>query len=226
MWRRLGELHTWRPLADAEAVHKAMKLLGIWRIEQGVIEDWLAGVYGCQQGPDLIRVGRAVRDWMCQPGVKERDPEGVFLGVCLWYDRNQKATIPLPFWSAPELYHNRLNLRIGLDWMAQFLECVTAAALRGLRELTWLLEAEKKHSNIGVTARSRLPDALDTVLRAPVVTVDSLAKALHVTTRAALGLLQQLIAARIVREVTGRTSWRVFVLDTASGKLSDIKQLP
>ncbi len=25
MWRRLGELHTWQPLADAEAVHKTLK---------------------------------------------------------------------------------------------------------------------------------------------------------------------------------------------------------
>jgi len=62
-----------------------------------VIEDWLAGVYGREQGPDLIRAGRAARDWMCQPGVKDRDPDGVFLGVCLWHDRNRKAPIPLPF---------------------------------------------------------------------------------------------------------------------------------
>ena len=54
--------------------------------------------------------------------------------------------------------------------MAQFLECVTAAGLTGLRELTRLLEAEKKRADIGVTVRSRLPDVLDAVLRAPVVT--------------------------------------------------------
>jgi hypothetical protein len=81
--------------------------------------------------------------------------------------------------------------------MAQFLECVTAAALIRLRELARLLEAEKRRADIHATARSRLPDALDAVLRVPVVTADSLAKALHVTPRAALGLLQQLMAARI-----------------------------
>jgi HTH DNA binding domain len=213
-------------LADAEAVHKTLKSLGCGRIEQGVIEDWLGGVYGREQGPDLICVGRAIRDWMCQPGVKDRDPEGVFLGIGLWCDRNRKAPIPLPFWSAPELYHNRLNLRLGVDWMAQFLECVTVAALTGLRELARLLEAEKKRSDFSVTVRSRLPDAVDAVLRAPVVTAASLAKALHVTSRAALDLLQQLTAARVVREVTGRTSWRVFTLGTTSRKLSDTKQLP
>jgi hypothetical protein len=114
------------------------------------------------------------------------------------------APIPLPFWSAPELYHHRLDLRIGLDWIAQFLNCVAEAALVGLRDLARLLEAEKKRANIGLTVRSRLPDALDAVLRAPVVTVDSLAKTLHVSPRAALGLLQQLRTAGIVREATGR----------------------
>ena len=137
----------------------------------------------------------------------------MFLGVCLWCDKNRKAPIPVPFWCAPEQYHLRLGLKIGLDWMAQFLECVTAAAQIGLCELARLLEAEKKGADLGATARSYLPAALDVVLRTPVVTADSLAKALQVTPRAALGLLQQLMAAGVVREATGRASWRAFVLE-------------
>jgi hypothetical protein len=70
--------------------------------------------------------------------------------------------------------------------MAQFLECVTAAAQIGLRELARLLETEKRHADIRVT--------------------------LQVTPRAALGLLQQLIAEGFVREATGRASWQAFVL--------------
>ncbi len=212
MWRRLGELRTWRPLADAEAVLKTLKSLGYGRSEDGVIEDWLAGVYGREQGPDLIRVGRASIDWMCQPGVRDKDPDGMFLGVCLWCDENRNALIPLPFWSAPEQYHHRLGLKTGLDWMAQFLECVTSAAQIGLHELARLLEAEKKRMDLQKTARSRLPDALDAVMRAPVVTAVSLAKSIQVTPRAALGLLGQLMAAGVVREATGRASWRAFAL--------------
>jgi hypothetical protein len=213
-WRRLAELRSWRPVGDAEAVRTTLQSLGYGRAEDEAIKDWLAGVYGREWGgPDLIRVGRAVADWLCQPGVRDTDPEGVFLGACLWHDKNRKAAIPLPFWSAPDVYHHRLSLRVGLGWMAQFLGCVTEAALIGLRELARLLEAEKKRVNIGVTARSRLPDALDAMLRAPIVTVDSLAKSLHVTPRAALGLLQQLMAKGFVREATGRSSWRAFALD-------------
>ena len=84
--------------------------------------------------------------------------------------------------------------------------------MTALRELARLLEAEIKHMDLRATARSRLPDAFNAVLRAPVVTTDSLAEALHVTPRGALGLLQQLTAAGIVKEATGRASWRYYVL--------------
>jgi hypothetical protein len=50
------------------------------------------------------------------------------------------------------------------------------------------------------------------VLRAPVVTADSLAESIHGTPRAALGLLGQLTAAGVVQEATGRASWRAYVL--------------
>ena len=117
----------------------------------------------------------------------------------------------MPFWSAPELYHHRLTLRIGLDWMAQFLECLMAAALAGLCELTRLREAEKKRVDIHVTARSRLPDAF-AALRTSVVTADSLAESIDVTPRAAFEFLRQLMASGITREVTGRASWRAYAL--------------
>ena len=211
-WRRLAEFRTWRPLADAEAVQKTLISLGFGSANHKVIEDWLVRVFGREQGPDLIRAGRAAIDWMNQPGVRDRDPDGVFLGICLWCNKNRNAPIPLPFWSAPELYHNRLASRFGLGWMAQFLECVTAAAQIGLRELARLLEAEKKRMDIHATARSRLPKAFDAVLRAPIVTASSLAKMLQVTPQAALGLLHQLTAAGFVREVTGRASWRAYAL--------------
>jgi hypothetical protein len=82
-WRRLAELRTWRPVADAEAVRNTLQSLGCGRVEDGAIEDWLAGVYDRYRGPDLIRAGRAALDWLCQPGVRDRHPEGAFLGACL-----------------------------------------------------------------------------------------------------------------------------------------------
>jgi ribosomal protein S25 len=149
---------------------------------------------------------------MRQPGVKEREPDGVFLAACLWQDKNRRAPIPLPFWSAPDLHHHRLGLKIGLSWMAEFLECVTASALIGLRELARLQDVEQKGRKLAKTRRSRLPDALNAVLRAHVVTAATLAKSIGVTPEAAWSLLRQLTAAGIVREVTGRASWRAYIL--------------
>jgi hypothetical protein len=213
LWRRLAELRTWRPLADAGTLRETLRSLGCRVPEDPEIADWLASVRMLERGPVLIRAGRAARDWMNRPVVEPQNPAGFFLAACLW--REKGATRPplsLPFWSAPEQYHHRLALHVGLAWMAGFLECVAAAAIVGLRELERLRQAEEKGRLFNATARSRLPDALEAVLRAPVVTSGSLAKSLDVTPQAALGLLRQLMAAGIVREATGRASWRAFAL--------------
>ena len=208
----MAELRTWRPLADAETVRKSLQSLGCGHVEEGVIEDWLTGIYTRERGPDLIRAGRAVMDWRCQPGVKDRDPDGVYLAACLWQEKNRGAPIPLPFWSAPELYHHRLGLKIGVPWMIELLECVAASAMIGLRELGLLQEAENKGRMLAFTRRSRLSDAVNAVLRAHIITAATLAKSLDVTPQAAWSLLRQLTTAGIVREATGRASWRAFAL--------------
>ena len=122
-------------------------------------------VYLREQGPDLIRAGRAGLNWKFEPGVTERAPDGMFLAACLWQEKNRGAPIPLPFWSAPDQHHNRLGRKIGVPWTVAYLKCVAAAAMVGLRELKRLQEAETKGRMMGITARSRLPQAVDAVLR-------------------------------------------------------------
>jgi HTH DNA binding domain len=212
LWRRLAELRTWRPLADAGTLREALRSLGCRVPEDEEIADWLASVHMLERGPALLRAGRAARDWMNLPGVDDRNPDGPFLAACLWREKAAHTPISLPFWSAPEQRHHRLALQVGLAWIAEFLDCVAAAAQIGLRELERLREAENKGRLLGPTARSRLPDALDVILRAPIIRASSLARSLNVTPQAALGLLRQLLAAGIVREATGRASWRAFAL--------------
>lgn len=209
-WRRLAELRTLRPLANVGALRETLQSLGCRMPEDAEVADWLASVHLLERGPVLIRAGRAARDWMNLPGVKERNPGALFLAACLWGAKGR--VIALPFWSAPEQRHHRLSLQFGVAWMAEFLESVTAGAQVGLRELERLRKVEEQGRLLGATARSRLPDALNALLRNPVVTVGSLAKSLGVTPRAALGLLRQLMADGIVCEATERKSWRAFVL--------------
>jgi hypothetical protein len=69
---------------------------------------------------------------------------------------------------------------------------LTAAAITGLQELNRLLEAEKQGRMLGATARSRLPQAVDAVLRSHIVTAGGLAGSIRVTPQGALSLLRQL----------------------------------
>jgi HTH DNA binding domain len=209
-WWRLAELRTWRPLADAAALRETLQKLGGRMPDVALIDEWLDTVHALP-GPPLIRAGRAARDWMNLPGSKENGTDGLFLAACVFRGK-RPCPIALPFWSAPEQRHHRLGLKIGVAWMAEFLECVTAAAAIGLRELERLRAIEDKARSLGRTARSRLPAAVDSLLRAPIVTAGSLAKSLAITPEGATGLLRQLTAAGLVREATGRASWRAFAL--------------
>jgi hypothetical protein len=212
-WRRLAEIRSWRPLADTATVRKTLDSVDSRIPEDAEIADWLASVETLQEGPALIRAGRAAVEWMNLPGVKEQSPDGVFLAACLWREKAARPPIiPLPFWSAPELRHRRLGLHFGVDWMVDFLECVGAAAIVGLQELERLRAAEERSRILSKTARSRLLDAVDALLRAPVVTANSLSRTLDVTSDSALRLLRQLVSAGIAREATGRASWRAYVL--------------
>jgi hypothetical protein len=210
LWRRLAEMRSFRPLASVAALRDTLRSLGCSRPEDSEIADWLASLHLFEREPVLIGAGRAARDWTNLAGVDERNPDGIFVGACFWAARGRP--IALPFWSAPEQRHMRLGLQFGLAWMTEFLECVREAALGGLRELERLRNSEEKGRLLGATARSRLPDAFDALVREPVVTRTSLAKTLHVTPRAALKLLQHLVAEGVVREATGRASWRAYVL--------------
>ena len=213
LWRRLAEFRTWAPLADAAAVRETLRSLGAGgAVPDKEIEDWLAPLDMRGQGPALIRAGRAARDWMNRPRVTEAvSADGIFLAACLWRQSGFGRAISLPFWSAPERQHHRLGLRVGIEWMAGFLDCVADAARAGRDELARLQQAEEKAGALARTARSRLPAAVEAMLRAPVITARGLGESLDVTPQAALGLLRQLLEAGMIREATGRASWRAFV---------------
>ncbi len=211
LWRHLAEMRTWRPLTDTETVRQTLQSLGCRVLSDAEIEDWTA-IVDAERGPMLIRAGRAARDWMNRPGVTDRDPGGIFLAACILSGGKSQRPVALPFWSTPEARHNRRELQIGVRWLAEFLDCIASAAKAGLDELERLRRAEEITRSLGRTARSRLPDAANAVLRASIVTARDLAATLTVSPQAALGLLRHLNEAGLVREATDRKSWRAFVL--------------
>jgi HTH DNA binding domain len=90
--------------------------------------------------------------------------------------------------------------------------CVAEAAEIGFADLVRLQTAAEKGRLLGGTARSKLPIALDAVVCVPVITARALAERLDITPQAALSALRQLTKAGIIREATGRASWRAFTI--------------
>lgn len=91
---------------------------------------------------------------------------------------------------------------------------VTEAARAGQQELSRLQAAATSGAALiqGIDQRGRLPEAADFVLREPAVTAKSLARRLRITPQAALRLLVALAKAGVVRETTGRRSFRAFAI--------------
>ena len=173
-WRRLAEMRSWRPIADAAAMRELLASIGAGQpANDAEIAEWLAdAAFRRPALPALIQAGLGARAWMNRAAVKEPlTLDGIFLAACLWRASGFGRAISLPFWLTPETQLNRLALRIGIDWMAGFLECVAAAATAALGDLDRLQAvAEKGLSLATLTARSKLPAAFEAVLRAPVMT--------------------------------------------------------
>jgi hypothetical protein len=101
-----------------------------------------------------------------------------------------------------------------VTWPVACLHLIAESARRGLRELDRLETAAEQGRGAlaGTDRRSRLPDALDALLRAPVLTPKALAAQLRIVPQTATALLRTLHAKGVVREVTGRGSFRAFAV--------------
>ena len=107
----------------------------------------------------------------------------------------------------------------GASWPLVFLHLLTESARAGSRTLTELRAAETTGVAFaaGEDRRSRLPATVDLLLHQPALTAPALARRLDITPQAALRLFARLAQAGLVREVTGRNSFRAFALTAPSG---------
>ena len=71
-----------------------------------------------EQGPMLIRAGRAARDWMNRPGVTDRDLGGLLRAACMLSGGKSRRPVALPWWSAAEARHQRRELQFGCTLLA------------------------------------------------------------------------------------------------------------
>jgi ribosomal protein S25 len=100
-------------------------------------------------------------------------------------------------------------------WPAAGLALIAESARAGLRDLDRLAAvAEKGRAALAasIDRRSRLPDTLEALLRAPLLTPKALAARLRVAPQTATALLDALQARGVVQEVTGRGRFRAYAM--------------
>ena len=212
LWRRLAERSTWQPLRDPAALATALGELGEPVPDPQALAPWLAalrrpaGRVALHMAAGIVAAGL--------PGAAEAaEAPGLgasFTAACLWRHAGFGRPVALAFWSAPLVHVEAVARDPGS--VGAYLECVAEAALRARRDLARLQAAERRAAALPATARSHLGAATGFALREPVVTATRLAAGIGVSSRAGLDLIGRLVAAGLLREVTGRASWRAFVV--------------
>ena len=182
--------------------------------------------------PPLLAGAVAAQAWM-ESGITDRaNPMLALLAGFARLVRQAPARhVFVPLWSAypavgfgdhdalPTLRSEAADRIAGwgraITWPIVCLHLIAESARLGLRELD-RLEAAAAEQGRGLAARSdkrsRLPDALVALLRAPVLTPKALAAQLRIAPQTATALLRTLLDMGVVREVTGRGSFRAFAV--------------
>ncbi|HWX51571.1 MAG TPA: helix-turn-helix domain-containing protein [Roseomonas sp.] len=228
--QRLATLRSLDPLDNAASLASSLRSLGpsAWPAALCAAEvqppdfttwrrEWLATG---QEQPTLLAAAEASALWLRQ--ASEGDiavpqlSQALFLAALLVKRRGRLRHVALPFWSARPAGAFRLR-RPGEDpagWPLRMLERIRAAALRGLDELDRLQAAAEGMARLAKQGRrsSSLGAVSDLALRRPVLTAGALAAKLGLTHQGALLLLDRLAGEGLLREITGRASFRAFAV--------------
>ena len=181
--------------------------------------------------PPLLAAANTAQSWMAASLTHAPTPaQALLLAAALLARAGATRTVALPVWAAypalgngsrdalPSLRSNAANRLIGrgvpVSFPLAFLHLAADSARMGLRELDRLEAVAETGRGLAAQAdkRSRLPDVIDALLRAPVATPNALARKLRIAPQTATTLLRDLQARRVVREVTGRGRFRAFAV--------------
>ncbi|EFO28681.1 Y4CF [Roseibium sp. TrichSKD4] len=107
-----------------------------------------------------------------------------------------------------EMPRERLRTRKRTTRLIAFLDSMTAAASKGMKDLDRLTLAKRQleRRTEGKRTNSSLPAAIELILSRPIVSAQMVAKAANITPRGALNLVNELG----IREITGRGRFRAW----------------
>ncbi|MDB5369291.1 MAG: hypothetical protein JWP20_849 [Roseomonas sp.] len=227
--RRLATLQTVDPLDSPEAFANAIGPLGpaAWPATSRVagvpapdFASWRSTFLKFGDGlPALLDAARGAAQWAREAGeaepVRPAAPQALLVAAMLAKRRGRLRHVPLPFWCAftGRMRRQRPPLQ-DANWPLVFLAELTEGARRGLSELDRLNGASLRATELAARERShgQAGKAAEIALRQPVLTAAGLAAQLGATPQGALLIIKRLMAAGILREATGRASFRAFVI--------------
>lgn len=219
--RALHFARLWRQLAIHAGAHRpdrwtrVLTLLGVPGLDEAALVDWAEHLPNRTQTAGLLAAADVSANGLPDHGRRDLlDLPAAFVACCVWRLHGFGHGIALPFWSAPMSRVDALAQKAGADFLLAYLDCVAEAALRARRELGVLLGVERRAAALKTGNRSHLADAVSFALREPIVTARGLGEGIGVSTRSALDLLKRLTDEGLLREATGRSAWRAFVVDS------------
>jgi HTH DNA binding domain len=181
--------------------------------------------------PPLLAAAQATTAWMgCGIADHPAPVHAVLTAVGLLARTGTVRAVFVPVWAAhpaagfgdrdglPGLRSDVATRLVGrgqpITWTLTFLHLVAESARAGLRELDRLEAAAEKGRGLLASCdrRSRLPDAVEALLRVPVLTPKALSARLRIAPQTGTALLRALHETGLVREVTGRRSFRAFAI--------------
>jgi hypothetical protein len=224
--RRLASLQTVDPLDSTESFANAVGALGParWPVAAAAeVPDfaaWRGELLKAGEGePALLAAAHAATRWAREAGeaepVRPAAVQALLVAAIVAKRRGRLRHVPLPFWCA---FTGRMGVRRpalhAVAWPVAFLAEVAESARRGLSELDRLNAAAGRAQALAAKERShgQAGKAAEIALRQPVLTAAGLAAELGATPQGALLIIKRLMAAGILREATGRASFRAFVV--------------
>jgi hypothetical protein len=226
---RLATLQTVDPLDSPEAFTTAIGSLGpaLWPAGSTVpgvaapdFAEWRSHFLAAGKDmPALLAAAQGAAHWARQAGeadpARPAAPQALLVAAILAKRRGRLRHVPLPFWCAAtgRMRRQRPHLQ-DTGWPLVFLTDLAEGARRGLAELDRLNAAAGRAAELAARERShgQAGRAAEIALRQPVMTASGLAVQLGATPQGALLIIKRLMAAGILREATGRSSFRAFVI--------------
>lgn len=199
------------PLRMREERDAALSEIGV-KISGNVdMDHWLETIPSQFDRPGLLLAA-----WIAAYGLPGRQREckldigALVMAAAVLAETGAFRHAPLMIWSAPTSWLDRLGTQGGEAFEHGFLDAVAEAAMSGLREAKRLLDAASKIHELDSRRGSTITRAAGIAVAEPVITLSFLATKLSVTTRAASTIINRLVAAGFLVEITRRDAWRAY----------------